>query len=68
MYIIRIQANIDPLEEQSGAQYTIKRLMDDIGNFRNFNINYLFNHIVILQEAMHFFCFVIFQIVDDLLL
>lgn len=34
--IIRMhQVNIDPLEEQSGAQYTIKRLMDDIGNCRN---------------------------------
>jgi len=31
-YYYRIQVNIDPLEEQSGAQYTIKRLMDDIGN------------------------------------
>lgn len=32
-YRIRV-TNIDPLEEQSGAQYTIKRLMDDIGNDR----------------------------------
>lgn len=30
-----MQVNIDPLEEQSGAQYTIKRLMDDIGNLRS---------------------------------
>lgn len=29
---IRMQITIDPFEEQSGAQYTIKRLMDDIGN------------------------------------
>lgn len=33
-YYYRIQVNIDPLEEQSGAQYTIKRLMDDIGNLQ----------------------------------
>ncbi|XP_060856793.1 ras and EF-hand domain-containing protein homolog [Metopolophium dirhodum] len=30
-----IQVNIDPLEEQSGAQYTIKRLMDDIDSGRS---------------------------------
>lgn len=30
--LFRMQVNIDPFEEQSGAQYTIKRLMDDIGN------------------------------------
>lgn len=38
--IIRIQVNDDPFEEQSGAQYTIKRLMDDIGNLRNIQITY----------------------------
>jgi len=38
--IIRIQVNIDPLEEQSGAQYTIKRLMDDIGYCRSINITF----------------------------
>lgn len=36
-----MQINIDPLEEQSGAQYTIKRLMDDIGNFRINNVKLL---------------------------
>lgn len=31
----RPQVEVDLLEEQSGAQYTIKRLMDDIGNLSN---------------------------------
>jgi len=66
-YYYRIQVNIDPLEEQSGAQYTIKRLMDDIGNCRNFNINYL-TTFYNFTRCNALFCFVIFQTVDDLLL
>ncbi|XP_025198054.1 ras and EF-hand domain-containing protein homolog [Melanaphis sacchari] len=31
----KTQVSIDPLEEQSGAQYTIKRLMDDIDSGRS---------------------------------
>lgn len=66
-YYYRMQVNIDPLEEQSGAQYTIKRLMDDIGNCRNFNINYLATFYN-FKRSNTLFCFVIFQTVDDLLL
>jgi len=66
-YYYRMQVNIDPLEEQSGAQYTIKRLMDDIGNCRNFNINYLATFYN-FKRSNALFCFVIFQTVDDLLL